>query len=616
MSSQNPTTYLRLLLILALLLPALPGRAAQSDFAQDVAITADPSPRNLITGSSLNQYGKNQVDSQVDNYLHQDEQINLSEDTGTIRVLRTNQKALINEFVTVAIPLANANPRELRGLARTICRKEGGDADVLQDKVSGKNYLVVVCPEFQIPYLTRTLSAIDETWISEAEDGAWLYYYQGRNRDVRNLMQTLQLYRTPDGIWEFDDANNAVLFEDQPCIGGLFKWGTENVDIVPSQLIMDVAIYEIDTQNRLDLGLDFETWKNGPGRDLFDFIFWDFGGDDLGLFPGSLPGNAQDWGRYRSYHFLLTTEYIDFLQTKGRARLLTRTTISAKSGTAADIAAVDSVASFRVDASTDPTNIRRSVPFKLSEVYDDYQPAAKGYPTAPVLLGQKPSDAIQIIDSFLQTQLGAAEESRAAIGRQLAELAKDGSLTQADLDSVYVSLDIVLQTFHDRTLRYLQSGQVGVLMSILPVVGLSSAEMAVSIDLSDVTGYTPAGLPIIEHRYFSTAIEVADGVPFVLSGMTRSTSVRRGSGIPYLREIPGLGYLFGNEITEKHERELVVLVTPRFELALRTEADPPEAIREAIRLMASGEEPDVPADWLGFDQWLLDPDRRNLKASE
>ncbi len=590
-------------------LPALPPRAAQSDYAQDVSIVGNPSPRDVVTGSSINQFGAGQTNSLIDNYLFQDEQINLTEDSGILRVLRTNQKVLVNDFVAAMIPVRNVSPREMRGLARTITRKEGGDADVLWDKESESNYLVVACPAFQIPYLMATLAAIDQEWVTEVSDGSMQLYYMGRHRDVRDIMRLLALHRTADAIWDFDDPNNAVLFQDQPVIGPLFKLGTEQIDIPPSQLALDVTIYEVDTQNNLAAGLDFESWKNGPGRDLFNFVYWRFGGDGMGLFPGDVPAGA-DWGGYRSLDFLLTTEYLDFLQSKGRARLLTRTTISAKSGTVADVSAVDQIATLRVNTSPAATDLNRSIPYRLDALYEESR--RTGAPLAPLgeVLTLAPAAIIQAMDSFLASQLGAGAAARAAVTSQLQALAADGTLTEAELDSVHVDLEVVLRSFRERTLRHLQSGQVGVLLSILPVVGLESAEVALALDVSDMRGQTPDGLPIIEHRYFGSAIELANGKPFVLSGIRRATTVRRSSGVPFLREIPLLGYLFSREVTDQVERELVVVLNPRFELTLAAAVEPPAGLLESVELLAGKSEPQVPRDWFGFDQWLLDPTRR------
>lgn len=103
----------------------------QNDFAQDVDMTGNPSPVDRVTGSSVNQFSAGETNSRIDDYIYQNEQINLNKDAGVVKVLRTNQKSELNDFVTIIIPIKHAVVRELRGVARTICRKEGGDANIL-----------------------------------------------------------------------------------------------------------------------------------------------------------------------------------------------------------------------------------------------------------------------------------------------------------------------------------------------------------------------------------------------------------------------------------------------------------------------------------------------------
>lgn len=590
-----------------LLMAGATARAAQSDYAQDVSTRSDPSPRDLVTGSSVNQFSSGETNSEVDTYINQDEQINLQDDSGVVKVLRTNQKANINKFVSALIPLRNANPRELRGLARTICRKEGGDADVLQDKVTKEYYLAVVCPTFQLPYLRQTFQALDHDWVTEVSDGAWFVYYQGQYRDVRNMMDILGVYGSPDHVWDFDDPNNAVVFSDQPNVEPLWKLGTQAVDIPPSEVLLDVAVYEVDTQNDLQLGFDFASWKNGPGRDLFEAVLWDFNGDDpLGLFPGDAPADVADWGRFASYNFLITSAYIDFLQTKGRAHLLNKAMISAKSGTVAEVAALDQVAAFRSDVSSSPDELDLDAPLRLGALYRYF--AGLGQTSFTIdQLTSLPSDAIIAeIDAFLGFVLDVDSGARAGVADELTEAGADGTITFDELDDVLVSQEITLQVFRERTLQYLKSGHAGVLLSILPVVGLESAEMSVALDVSDLVGHSPSGAPIIDHRYVASTVEVADGQPMALGGIKRQVEVRGGSGVPFLRDIPYLGYAFGRETTVKREKELVVLMIPRFRLCPTRETAPPEELETALRLAAGEDVLEVPENAFGFDQWLLD----------
>lgn len=584
--------------------------AYDNDYSQDVSHFSNPSPLDTLTGSSLNQFGAGETDSQIDNYLNQDEQINLTEDSGIVRVLRTNQKVGVNKFVTALIEVKNVNPRELRGMARTICRKEGGDADVLQDKKGGKNYLVVVCPEFQLKPLAQTIKKLDHAWVAEVNDGSWIYYYKPRHRSARDMMTTLQLYRSPDGTWTFDDANNALVFLDQPCIEGLFKWGTQTVDIPPNQLQMDVAIYEVDTRNDLLMGLDWESIKNGPDSRLWEFVSWDFGGDQaLGLFPGQ-PNYFDDHGRYRGYDYIVTTAWVDFMQSKGLSRLLTKGTISATSGSVAELSAVDEILAFDSSFSSASDDLETPIPTRLDKIYDYYFKMGTVSPSLDVLTAQPPANVVAALGAFVANVLGGNGDLVAAVEADLNGEAADGVIDRDDIAETYVPIELTLQVFHDRTLNYTRSGRVGVLLSVAPVVGLESAQMAVSLDVSDVTDFTNSGSPVIEHRYFSSVLEVRDGVPIVLGGIKRTTSGTSASGIPYLRDIPYLGYAFGRETTVKREKDIVVIMTPQFRLCPSDEAAPTEEMETAVRLVRGEDVLDVPQTKFGFDQWMLDASTR------
>jgi Flp pilus assembly secretin CpaC len=124
--------------------------------------------------------------------------------------------------------------------------------------------------------------------------------------------------------------------------------------------------------------------------------------------------------------------------------------------------------------------------------------------------------------------------------------------------------------------------------------------------VSDLNDFTPDGLPVIEHRFFSSVVQLANGQPMLLSGIKRTADVKTVSGVPWLRDLPWAGYLFGREVTTKSEKELVVVLTPRFKLCPTDEPAPPASLIEGIKLVR-GEDPlEVPDTDFGFDQWLLD----------
>lgn len=542
------TTSLAALVVL-LTLMALPGAfALQPDYASDV----DHDTRLGLPGSP------GVAESGINRYENMDEQVNLGIDDGNVRVLRTDQKIQMNQFVTAVIPLRNASPRELRGLARTICRKEGGNAESIWDKTNHatgekyedpkdwKRYMVVVCPEWQLPYVVQTLKTIDNENVKEVEDGSWVLYYKGKHRDVHKLNQLLLLHSTPDFYRTFDDANNAIVFYDQPCIAPLVTGpsGLQAVDIPPSAITLDVSIYEVDDQDDLVAGLDFVSWKNGPGQDLFRFAFWDYGGDWNGP-------RSDDWGRFRSYNFLATSAWVDFLQVRGKANLRTQATITAVSGTTAALNDNKGVVTFRRGPSDGSSFSPSGVTNYSVNEYPYY-----GYET--------------------------------------------------DARGVSVSQNTVSLPNYDRTLTYDNRETLGLTLEIHPVVGLESAEVDLYLNVSDVKGYTPGGSEIVSSRSFDTTVEIHDGRPMVLSGIKNASDVDSRTGIPFLMDIPIVGqYIFGRTVKTENTKELVIFLDPEFQVFTMDDADAPKTVQTAQALLKGEDVVEVPNNSLGYDQWLL-----------
>jgi len=475
--------------------------------------------------------------SGVNNYLYQDEQINLDPNSGTVKVLRTDQKVNTNKFVTDLVQFKNANPRELRSAFRVICGKEGGNADVLQDKVKKEYFLQVVCPEFQLPYLKAAAEALDVPWLKVSEGGNIHLYYKAKFRPVKDLWWISQYYRSWEGYFMFDTTNNALYYNDEPDCYGLQTWGLQQIDIPPSQVLLEVAVYEVNAQNDLKLGLDWIDWKNGPGRNLFEGIFSSLQGEynSKHQYSGITQILDESWGvdyRYMSVEALVTAEFVDFLQVKGKARELTRTTLLAQSGHEAWTEAIDGVVA-----------INAYHPYKNEE-------RPNRYPWA------------------------------------------------GDYGVLYLN--------HNRFVNFIQSGQVGVYVDLLPFVGQKSMELSISAEASSVTGIDANGLPVIDSRCVDTRVRLADGEPFVLAGLKRTGAVKRSAKVPILGSIPVLGWLFGNEININRENNVLIVVKPKFILGTASDLEMP-AEAKTIIAQAKGEETlEIPKNKWGFDQWLLD----------
>jgi type IV pilus assembly protein PilQ len=79
-----------------------------------------------------------------------------------------------------------------------------------------------------------------------------------------------------------------------------------------------------------------------------------------------------------------------------------------------------------------------------------------------------------------------------------------------------------------------------------------------------VSGGTAGVIPFDElNREAEANVLVKDGETIVIGGILKDTGQEAESGVPYLKEIPILGWLFKNHRWQKDFEELVVFITPR-----------------------------------------------------
>ena len=71
------------------------------------------------------------------------------------------------------------------------------------------------------------------------------------------------------------------------------------------------------------------------------------------------------------------------------------------------------------------------------------------------------------------------------------------------------------------------------------------------------------GIPNEISREANSNVLIRDAETVVLGGIFRQTDDDRESGLPYLRSIPGLGWLFKRTLHNKHHEELLVFLTPK-----------------------------------------------------
>jgi type II secretory pathway component GspD/PulD (secretin) len=73
--------------------------------------------------------------------------------------------------------------------------------------------------------------------------------------------------------------------------------------------------------------------------------------------------------------------------------------------------------------------------------------------------------------------------------------------------------------------------------------------------------FDPNGV-VINTQHAETNVVVENGETAVIGGLTNQETITLKTGLPFLKDIPVLGFLFGYEKKEVTTRDLVIFVTP------------------------------------------------------
>jgi type IV pilus assembly protein PilQ len=86
------------------------------------------------------------------------------------------------------------------------------------------------------------------------------------------------------------------------------------------------------------------------------------------------------------------------------------------------------------------------------------------------------------------------------------------------------------------------------------------------------TSRTVQGNPFIIKKQTETSLIVRDGETIVISGLTKQRSSGGNSGIPWLKEIPVIGWVFKGDSKGESMEEVLIFITPKILQPFQTSA--------------------------------------------
>jgi general secretion pathway protein D len=142
----------------------------------------------------------------------------------------------------------------------------------------------------------------------------------------------------------------------------------------------------------------------------------------------------------------------------------------------------------------------------------------------------------------------------------------------------------------DTTLRSeYETKEIGLDLDIVPLINTESGLVTLDIiqKVKNVRGSQVIDgnqIPIVSNREANSWVSVKDGSIVVLGGLISNSDDASRSGIPFLSDIPILGYLFSNTTKTKTRTELLLLLKATVLKTPESASDEQKARREALEL--------------------------------
>ena len=147
------------------------------------------------------------------------------------------------------------------------------------------------------------------------------------------------------------------------------------------------------------------------------------------------------------------------------------------------------------------------------------------------------------------------------------------------------------------------------ILSLTPSISAKATMLDVNVSNSSLIGYTSEGTPRIQQgaEVASSFMISNEGTKLVIGGIEKRDVVSVSGGIPLLKDLPILGWVFSTESESTKRSQLVVVaevVPVRPEEKAMTEAETRATDKIRSDLEGAGE-------WntWGYHQFLLDSDR-------
>lgn len=299
-------------------------------------------------------------------------------------------------------------------------------------------------------------------------------------------------------------------------------------------------VVEIFAENDDRIGLDFQSWKNNDGADFFS-AGGRFRSNWASTFGAGVNNSGSSKTEFFNFNPKWNSKYIDFLTSRGKARVLTSGVLNAKNRTT--------------------TSINVGSGLFYDDVSQKIEPGNTG--SLPEPFAGKPD---------------VPEAGKLEIPKGQQQITKVG-------EGFRLSLDLVE-----------------------PIVTANSTTLKLHAESVSLIGWDSSGEPRLNKSEIETEVQIGNsGKNFVIGGLKKFDVVRGVAGVPLLKDLPLLGWLFSTESESTKKSQIVILASAEYS----TPFDPvPTEIQANVGKIVEDVRAGVrnPLNNLGFEQYGIDSD--------
>ena len=162
-------------------------------------------------------------------------------------------------------------------------------------------------------------------------------------------------------------------------------------------------------------------------------------------------------------------------------------------------------------------------------------------------------------DVLLTAQLSALQD------KGKLNILSSPSITTLDNQTAYIESgeEIPFQTVEDGEVNIEFKDAVLRLQVTPHVIDNKTLKMYINVHKDEADfSRSVGGNPTIITKKAETNVIQLDGQTIVIGGLNKETSSRLDTGVPYLEDIPGLGYLFKRKSSDDRLEDLLIFITP------------------------------------------------------